>query len=114
MRYLGSKESLTEPIIQLLADKNLLRKELVFFDAFCGMGAVSDAIKTSYDHIVLNDSLKCSLTFALGKIFDPPYTQKQYGTQYHLLETLNYERPHQSLANFTPASFYGNKEKKVG
>lgn len=69
MRYLGSKESLTEPIIQLLADKNLLRKELVFFDAFCGMGAVSDAIKTSYDHIVLNDSLKCSLTFALGKIY---------------------------------------------
>ena len=68
MRYLGSKESLTEPIIQLLADKNLLWKELVFFDAFCGMGAVSDAIKTSYDHIVLNDSLKCSLTFALGKI----------------------------------------------
>ena len=32
MRYLGSKESLTEPIIQLLADKNLLRRELVFFD----------------------------------------------------------------------------------
>ena len=30
MRYLGSKESLTEPIIQLLADKNLLWKELVF------------------------------------------------------------------------------------
>lgn len=26
----------------------------------------------------------------------------------------NYERPHQSLDNFTPASFYGNKEKKVG
>ena len=69
MRYLVSKESLTEPIIQLLADKNLLRKALVFFDAFCGMGAVSDAIKTSYDHIVLNDSLKCSLTFALGKIY---------------------------------------------
>ena len=67
MRYLGSKESLTEPIIKLLDDKNLLWKELVFFDAF-----------------------------------------------YHLLETLNYERPHQSLANFTPASFYGNKEKKAG
>ena len=26
----------------------------------------------------------------------------------------DYERPHQSLDNFTPASFYGNKEKKVG
>ena len=29
-------------------------------------------------------------------------------------EGAKYERPHQSLANFTPASFYGNKEKKVG
>ena len=26
----------------------------------------------------------------------------------------NYECPHQSLDNFTPASFYGTKEKKVG
>lgn len=69
MRYLGSKESLTEPIIQLLADKKLLRRELVFFDAFCGMGSVSDAIKTMYDHIILNDSLKCSLTFTLGRLY---------------------------------------------
>ena len=69
MRYLGSKESLTEPIIQLLADKGLLQRNLVFFDAFCGMGSVSDAIKTSYDHIIINDSLKCSSTFALGKLY---------------------------------------------
>ena len=60
MRYLGSKESLTEPIIQLLAEKRLLQRNLVFFDAFCGMGSVSDAIKSLYDHIVINDSLKCS------------------------------------------------------
>ena len=69
MRYLGSKERLTEPIIQLLADKGLLQRNLVFFDAFCGMGSVSDAIKTSYDHIIINDSLKCSSTFALGKLY---------------------------------------------
>lgn len=69
MRYLGSKESLIEPIFQLLADKNLLQREYVFFDAFCGMGSVSDALKTSYDHIILNDSLKCSLIFALGRQF---------------------------------------------
>lgn len=68
MRYLGSKESLTEPIIQLLADKGLLRRHLVFFDAFCGMGSVSDSIKTSYDHIVINDSLKCASIFTLGKL----------------------------------------------
>ena len=69
MRYLGSKESLTEPIIQLLADKRLYQRDLVFFDAFCGMGSVSDAIKSSYDHVVINDSLKCSSTFALGKLY---------------------------------------------
>lgn len=69
MRYLGSKESLTEPIIQLLADKGLLRRNLVFFDAFCGMGSVSYALKTVYEHIILNDSLKCSLTFALGRLY---------------------------------------------
>ena len=79
MRYLGSKESLTEPIIQLLADKNLLRRELVFFDAFCGMGSVSDSIKTSYDHIVMNDSLKCSLTFALGRIYANDCTFERLG-----------------------------------
>lgn len=69
MRYLGSKESLTEPIMQLLADKRLYQRNLVFFDAFCGMGSVSDAIKSSYDHVVINDSLKCSSTFALGKLY---------------------------------------------
>lgn len=69
MRYLGSKESLTEPIIQLLVDKGLLQRDIVFFDAFCGMGSVSDAIKTSYDHIIINDSLKCSSTFTLGKLY---------------------------------------------
>lgn len=69
MRYLGSKESLTEPIMQLLVDKGILRRNLVFFDGFCGMGSVSDAIKASYDHIVINDSLKCSSTFTLGKLY---------------------------------------------
>ena len=57
MRYLGSKESLTEPIIQLLAEKNINQRELTFFDAFCGMGSVADALKTTYDHIIINDTL---------------------------------------------------------
>ena len=68
MRYIGSKESLTGPIIQLLNEKGLLQRNFVFFDAFCGMGAVADAVKTTYDHIIINDSLKCSSTFASGKL----------------------------------------------
>lgn len=79
MRYLGSKESLTEPIIQLLSDKGLLRRNLVFFDAFCGMGSVSDALKTVYEHIILNDSLKCSSTFALGRLYANECTFNRLG-----------------------------------
>lgn len=69
MRYLGSKESLVTPIQQLLEEKNLHRRELIFFDAFCGMGAVADAMKSLYDHIIVNDSLKCAETFTLGKLY---------------------------------------------
>lgn len=79
MRYLGSKESLTEPIIKLLADKGLLRRNLVFLDAFCGMGSVSDALKSIYGHIILNDSLKCSLTFALGRLYSNECTFDRLG-----------------------------------
>lgn len=69
MRYIGSKETLIEPIIQLLSDKGLLQRHMVFFDAFCGMGSVSDSMKVLYDHIIINDSLKCSSTFTLGKLY---------------------------------------------
>ena len=69
MRYIGSKETLIEPIIKLLADKGLNQRNMVFFDAFCGMGSVSDSIKTLYDHIIINDLLKCSVTFTLGKLY---------------------------------------------
>lgn len=79
MRYLGSKESLTEPIIHLLRDKGLLQRNMVFFDAFCGMGSVSDAIKASFDHIIINDSLKCSSTFALGKLYANECTFEKLG-----------------------------------
>lgn len=67
MRYLGSKESLTPSIRQLLDEHGLLRRDLVFCDAFCGMGSVADAVKDVYDKIVVNDALLCALTFTLGK-----------------------------------------------
>lgn len=69
MRYLGNKDSLTLPILQLLRQKGLLQRNLVFFDAFCGMGAVSDAVKMTYDHIIINDLLKCATTFTLGRLY---------------------------------------------
>ena len=69
MRYLGSKDSLTEQITDLLERKGLLKKELTFFDAFCGMGAVADAVKSSYNNIIVNDSLKCSVTYSQGRLY---------------------------------------------
>ena len=58
MRYLGSKESLTDSIKELLHEHNLLQRNYIFFDAFCGMGSVADSMKSIYDHIIINDSLK--------------------------------------------------------
>ena len=68
MRYIGSKESLTESIKGLLQDKNLLQRNFIFFDAFCGMGSVADSLKSTYNHIIINDSLKCSTVFTNGKL----------------------------------------------
>lgn len=69
MRYIGSKESLTDSIKELLQKHNLLQRNLVFFDAFCGMGSVADSMKSIYDHIIINDSLVCSTYFTKGRLY---------------------------------------------
>lgn len=103
MRYLGSKESLTAPIIQLLANNGLLQRNLVFFDAFCGMGSVADAIKTSYDHIIINDSLKCSTIFALGKLYANECTFEMLGIDpFEFLNGNNQSRKDFIYLNYSP------------
>jgi len=67
MRYLGSKGSLTGSIRELLQERNLLQGNLVFFDAFCGMGSVADSLKSTFNHIIANDSLKCASFFTRGE-----------------------------------------------
>lgn len=69
MRYLGSKESLTGSIKELLQEHGLLQRNLTFFDAFCGMGSVADSMKTVFDHIIVNDSLRCATVFTKGKLY---------------------------------------------
>ncbi|MBO7589710.1 MAG: DNA adenine methylase [Bacteroidaceae bacterium] len=69
MRFLGSKETLTNSIRTLLHNHNILQRNLVFFDAFCGMGSVADSMKAIYNHIIINDSLKCSTVFTRGKLY---------------------------------------------
>ena len=103
MRYIGSKETLIEPIIQLLAEKGLLQKYMVFFDAFCGMGSVSDSIKTLYDHIIINDSLKCSSTFTLGKLYANQCTFEALGFDpFDYLNTHKESRQGFIYTNYSP------------
>ena len=69
MRYLGSKESIADNIVSLLRKKHLHQRNLVFFDAFCGMGAVADSLKSIYNHIIINDTLNCCTVFSRGKLY---------------------------------------------
>lgn len=67
MRYLGNKESIQETIKDFMKNKGLLENNPLFFDAFCGTGAVSDSIKDSA-RIILNDNLKLATIFSAGRI----------------------------------------------
>lgn len=68
MRYLGSKDSIKDIILQMLKEKGLLRQGLTFFDAFCGMGAVSFAVKDHYK-LEINDILRCCTTFTAARLY---------------------------------------------
>lgn len=67
MRYLGNKDSIIPEIKKLLEDKNIFCDDLIFFDAFCGTGAVADAFKNKYN-LIINDNLEWSVVYANGKI----------------------------------------------
>lgn len=67
LRYLGNKDSIVETIKEAIRNKVKISSSCIFFDAFCGTGAVSNAFKNECN-IVLNDNLHCSSTFAHGRI----------------------------------------------
>jgi adenine-specific DNA-methyltransferase len=54
-------------IVSLLKNKGLLEKNLTFFDAFCGMGSVSEAVKEHFD-VKINDILISSVTYTRGRL----------------------------------------------
>lgn len=68
MRYIGNKESIVEKIRNLLVEKKILNKKLVFFDAFCGTGSVSNFIKGDFDKVIINDNLKWATVYSKGKL----------------------------------------------
>ncbi|MDE1844849.1 MAG: DNA adenine methylase [Thaumarchaeota archaeon] len=67
MRYIGNKQLLTPEISKLLEQKGLLNKNLTFFDAFCGTGSVSDALKGAFN-IIVNDILSWSTLYTRGRL----------------------------------------------
>lgn len=68
MRYLGNKDSIVPAIIDLLDRKGLLDKKYSFFDAFCGTGSVSNALKEYYN-LTVNDNLLLASTYCAGRLF---------------------------------------------
>ena len=67
MRYLGNKVSMIPDIEKLLQDKDLIGKNMTFFDAFCGSGSVSDYMK-QYFNIISNDNLTWSTIYTRGRV----------------------------------------------
>jgi adenine-specific DNA-methyltransferase len=68
LRYLGNKASILSYIEKLLESKDLLKKNMAFFDAFCGTGSVADYFKQYYDNIIINDNLTWSVIYTKGRI----------------------------------------------
>ena len=67
MRFIGNKELITSEILDLLEKKGLLNKNLTFFDSFCGTGAVSDALKDSFN-LIINDLLNWCVGYTIGRV----------------------------------------------
>ena len=79
MRYLGSKDSLAYRIVDLLREKGLLQNKYTFCDGFCGMGAVADAVKNTYNKSIINDSLKCASVFTHARLIANGCTFEKLG-----------------------------------
>ena len=68
LRYLGNKDSLVDRIEELLKNKKIYNEELIFFDAFCGTGAVSKKVSERFNNIIINDNLLLASTFTYGNL----------------------------------------------
>lgn len=86
MRYLGNKDSIVDQIKNLLAERKILNENLIFFDAFCGTGAVADYFKDIF-HIKMNDILSCMVSYSKGRIVSSSCTFEKLG--FNPIEYLN-------------------------
>lgn len=104
MRFLGNKEDLKEEIENFLFEVGLQDKNLTLFDAFCGMGSVSDHLKGSYK-IISNDLLKCCSIYTQAKLNAEKCKFKKLG--YDPIEFLNKSKKIKKgffYKNYSPAN----------
>lgn len=66
MRYLGNKNSIVNVIGNFVKSKKM-KNDLIFFDAFCGTGSVSDFFKNNFK-LIINDNLELATAMTRGKI----------------------------------------------
>jgi adenine-specific DNA-methyltransferase len=66
MRFIGNKELITSEVFDILDQHGLTYRDLTLLDAFCGTGAVSDALKDSFN-IVANDMLRWCVIYTRGR-----------------------------------------------
>lgn len=67
MRFIGNKDLMAPAIRELIEEIGLTGQRLTFFDAFCGTGAVADAVKDCFN-IKLNDILEWCSLYAKGRV----------------------------------------------
>lgn len=78
MRFIGNKELIVSDIRALLAEQGLEGQGLSLFDAFCGTGAVADALKDKYN-IIANDILEWCQVYTRGRLSAPSCTFSNLG-----------------------------------
>lgn len=64
---------------------------MVFFDAFCGMGSVCNAVKEYHD-VVFNDTLNCCYTYTYGRLIEQDCTFARLG--FNPFDYLNSQKNH--------------------
>lgn len=103
MRFLGNKSSLFNEIENFIMDNISKQGNMVFFDAFCGTGAVSDGFKQKFD-IIINDNLKWATVYSAGRILGSQCTFENLGVNpFDYFEKHTIQIPGFMYKNYSPS-----------
>lgn len=104
MRYIGNKKKLLSEINKLILEKDLMKKGLIFCDAFSGTATVSSEYK-GFFRIIANDILDFSYEYSAGVLLYNNSNFKKLGfnpfTYFSEVSTSNYTKGF-CYNNFSP------------